>query len=472
MRGSVREKRVLGGSTDSSVVRLPELASRQGLCSVWTAVVRRFHYPRAETPETNHRMRLIQTLIPESSRDAVIAALEEEGVDYAMSDESARSDYSNIAYIPVESGEVERIVARLRDAGIEREGYMVVSDAETIVSDRFEQRREDDTEETDVERISREELRSTAQNLSRSTPNYVAFTIVSAIVATAGLLENSAAVVVGSMVIAPLIGPAMASCVGSVIGDDDLFWTGATSQVVGLAVAIASATLFALSYRVLVDPHLELLLVQQIAERVHPGMLALAIALGAGVAGALSLTSGADEALVGVMIAVALIPPAATVGLGIAYADPVVAIGAAILVAVNVLSINAVGILTVWVKRYRPDHWYDVRRAQRITVERLIALGIVILVLTSFLALGTLDARENAAFEREVDAVLEDTPGEVIDRSVGYDADVVSPTPNSVTVRMAGASDDAAATIREEIRERTGLEVSVRVIHEESTVAG
>jgi len=256
-------------------------------------------------------MRLIQTLIPDGKRDTVVDILETEGIDFAMTKESSESGYSDILYIPAESDSVEGIVDQLRDVGVERDGYMVVTDVETIISEQFEEKQDEDDDNAEDERISRDELRTKARNLSRSTTNYLVLTIISAIVATAGLLQDSAAVVVGSMVIAPLIGPAMASCVGTVINDDDnaLFWEGIRSQAVGLAVAVLSATLFALSYRALLAPELELLLIQQVAERAHPGLLALAIALGAGTAGALSLTSGADEALVGVMIAVALIAP-------------------------------------------------------------------------------------------------------------------------------------------------------------------
>src|SRR6056297_1237326 len=202
-------------------------------------------------------MRLIQTLVPEGKRQLVIDLLEDAEIDYAMTSETSRSDYSDIVYIPTDVDSVEEILDSLRDVGVERDGYMIVSDVETIVSDRFEQQQADDEndEETngvaEEERISREELQTKARNLSRSTTNYIALTLISAIVATAGLLQDSAAVVVGSMVIAPLIGPAMASCVGTVINDDDnaLFWEGARSQAVGLAVAVLSATLFALGYR-------------------------------------------------------------------------------------------------------------------------------------------------------------------------------------------------------------------------------
>ena len=418
-------------------------------------------------------MRLIQTLIPEGKRDTVTEILETEAVDFAMTNESSAAGYSDILYIPAESDNVERIVDQLRSVGVERDGYMVVTNVETIISEQFEEKQAVDDETIDDERISRDELRTKARNLSRSTTNYLALTIISAIVATAGLLQDSAAVVVGSMVIAPLIGPAMASCVGTVVNDDNnaLFWEGARSQVIGLAVAVLSATLFAAAYRFTLAPDLELLLIQQVAERAHPGLLALAIALGAGTAGALSLTSGADEALVGVMIAVALMPPAATVGLGIAYVDPRLAVGAGVLVLVNILSINIAGIVTIWIKRYKPTHWYDAQEARRATVGRLAGFGLAVLVLTSFLAASSIDARENAAFEQQVEAIAHDTTDQLLAVDIEYRADLVTQQPTAVTITVYGENRPAASAVRDRIRQQTGVDVEVTVLAEQADIA-
>mgnify|MGYP006270468941 FL=1 len=413
-------------------------------------------------------MRLIQTLIPEGKRDTVIEILDAEDVDFAMTEESSESGYSDILYIPAESDAVEGLIDELRSVGVERDGYMVVTDVETIISEQFEEKQEADDDAAEDERISRDELRTKARNLSRSTTNFLALTIISAIVATAGLLQDSAAVVVGSMVIAPLIGPAMASCVGTVINDDDnaLFWEGIRSQAIGLTVAVLSATLFALGYRALLAPELDLLLIQQVAERAHPGLLALAIALGAGIAGALSLTSGADEALVGVMIAVALMPPAASVGLGIAYADPRLAVGAGVLVLVNLLSINIAGIVTIWIKRYNPTHWYDAQQARRATLVRLAVFGLAVLALTSFLAVSSLDARDNMAFENRVEGIAEDSTDRLLAVDYEYRADLISQQPTAVTLHVADDSPPAAATIRDRISQETGVDVEVTVIAE------
>lgn len=418
-------------------------------------------------------MRLIQTLVPEGKHDAVVDILESEGLDFAMTNESSPAGYSDILYIPVESDDVEAIVDQLRSVGVERDGYMIVTDVETIISEQFETKQNENDEPAENDRISRDELRTKARNLSRSTPNFLALTIISAIVATAGLLQDSAAVVVGSMVIAPLIGPAMASCVGTVINDDNgaLFWEGVRSQAIGLVVAVLSATLFAVAYRLVLAPDLELLLIQQVAERAHPGLLALAVALGAGIAGALSLTSGANEALVGVMIAVALMPPAASVGLGIAYTDPRLAVGAGVLVLVNLLSINIAGIVTIWIKRYNPTHWYDAQQARRVTVTRLAIFGLAVLVLTSFLAVSSLDARDNAAFESQVDSIAADSTDQLLAVDIQYRADVITQQPTGVTISVYGDTPPAANAIREQIRHQTGVDVSVTVLAERADIA-
>jgi len=416
-------------------------------------------------------MRLIQTLVPEGKHAAVVDILESEQMDFAMTEESSDSTYSDIVYIPADSEQVEEIVDRLRDVGVEREGYMVISDVETIVSEQFEQQQASAEEASSDDRISRDELRTKAQNLSRSTTNYLALTIISAIVATAGLLEDSAAVVVGSMVIAPLIGPAMASCVGTVINDDELFWEGIRSQTIGLAVAVLSAVVFAVGYRLLLAPELELLLIQQIAERAHPGLLALAIALGAGIAGALSLTSGADEALVGVMIAVALMPPAASVGLGIAYVEPRLAFGASVLLMVNLLSINTAGIITVWIKRYKPSHWYDAQQARQISIKRLVVFGLAILLLSSFLAMSSLDARNNMVFETQVEEITEQAADSVLTVDFAYRADLVTQQPSGITVYVHSEEPPTASELREQIREETDVDVPVTVITEQADVA-
>lgn len=412
-------------------------------------------------------MRVIQVITPSNKTEEVIELLEREEVDFAVTDETSNREFGSVVTFPVETEEVEDMLDKLRGVGVEKEGYVNVLEAEAIVSDKYEEKKEEekeDKQDNDSERIARQELKATAEGLSRNTPNYIVFTIVSAIVATAGLILDSPSIVVGSMVIAPLIGPAMASSVGTVIKDDELFFQGVKSQFVGVGVSIFSATVFAAIARVVIAPELNLYVINQIAERINPGILSLAVALGAGIAGALSLTSGASAALVGVMIAVALIPPAATVGLGIAYLDFNIVLGSFILVLVNLLSINLAGLVTLWVKGYRPELWYEEDIAKKVTIQRIILLLAGVLILTSFLTVTTINQRQNDEFQRNVEEILEGLDTDIISIEYTYDEGFLFRSPE--TIRIHTGSQIQPSIIKQRIEQRTGKTVEVIVITE------
>ncbi|UPW01182.1 TIGR00341 family protein [Halorussus gelatinilyticus] len=421
-------------------------------------------------------MRLLQVAVPVGKRDRVESVLADAEAEYFLTEETSRRDYAALVFVPTEPENVESLVEELRDAGVQRKGYITVGKLETVLSDKFERQRhgrptdEDAIEETNG-RIAREELRARAREVASVTPNYVVFTVLSTIIATAGLLTNSAAVVVGSMVIAPLIGPAIAASVGSIFDDEDLFRTSVRAQFVGLLVAVGSAAAFAGLLRATFLPHADIRLIQQVAERINPGGLALVVALGAGVAGAMSLTSTTSVALVGVAIAVALIPPAATVGLGIAYGDVTAAVSAAILVLVNVLSINVASLATLWVQGYRPEHWYAEESARRAVVRRAVLLVAAVLVLSSALAVTTVNISENAEFERTVADIASETDARVLSVDVSYRTELFLRHPSAVTVRTVGGSANAADALRERIVARTEQDVTVVVIREDGDVS-
>lgn len=416
-------------------------------------------------------VRLIQVIVPPDKRDEVTEYLRSEDVDFAVTHDESGHEYTDVVTFPVVKEEVEEVLDKFREFGVEEDGYIIVSEAEAVVSDRWEEKlekREEESrgreEDVDTGRISRDELRTTATGLSRSTSNYILFTVISAVVATAGLITDSAAIVVGSMVIAPLIGPAMASSVGSVINDDELFLDGVKSQFLGVGVAVFSATVFAFLVRLLVVPNPDFFLINQVTTRVNPGVLALVVALGSGVAGALSLTSGASTALVGVMIAVALIPPAASLGLGLAYQDPVVAASATVLVLVNLLSINLAGLVTLWAKGYRPEKWYEEKVARRTTLKRIGALVLGVVVLSSFLVVSTIDSRHNNDFQEEVTELVHSQDPNA-DIEFTYRDDLFSTRVQRVTVITDTDTDLDASDLKRRIQETTNQDPEIVVLH-------
>jgi len=422
-------------------------------------------------------VRLVQITIPSGKRETLLATLDDEGVDYVVADETSGREFAAIVYIPLPTNAVEPVLEALREAGLDDQAFTVVLDANTVVSRRFDKLEEKYAEDRDEDRIARDELVASANDLMPSTRTYVLMTVVSALIATAGLLLDSPAVVVGSMVIAPLVGPALAASVGTVVDDSEMFRRGVRMQVLGLVLSVVVAFLFAFALRNinLVPPLTDVTDIPEVRERVAPDFLSLMIAVGAGVAGIVSLTTGVSAALVGVMIAVALIPPAATVGIGLAWGQPLVSLGSTVLVLVNVLSINLAALVVLWYTGYRPQRWFARDEAQRSTLKRIATLVVAIVVLSAFLGGVTFDSYQRAtteeAIQAEAEATLEafesDPALRLLDIEVSYPRAVPFQEPDRVVVTVGIPPGESvsglAALLRDRINAATGHNVTTEV---------
>ena len=120
-------------------------------------------------------------------------------------------------------------------------------------------------------------------------------------------------------------------------------------------------------------------------------MDSVALALASGAAATLSLTTGLSSVLVGVMVAVALLPPAATLGLMLGSGHAAQAIGAALLLAVNIVSVNLAAKLVFLIKGVRPRTWVEKDKARRAMLSYItvwvVTLIILIIVMYSRVAL-------------------------------------------------------------------------------------
>lgn len=424
-------------------------------------------------------MRLVQLTIPRGKRETLLDVLEDRDLEYAVVDETGTRENAAVAYVPLPTTAVEPVLDALRSAGLDEESFTVVVAAEGISSRRYDRLEQEYAEDRNGDRIAREELLGAASELSPDRRTYVLLTVVSALIATAGLLLDSAAVVVGSMVIAPLIGPAMSASIGTVLDESDLRSEGIRLQAIGLGVSVLAAFAFALlaRYGNLVAPLADVTVVPEIRERVVPDFLSLIIALGAGLAGVVSLITGVSAGIVGVMIAVALIPPAATVGIGLAWGQPPVVAGAGVLLVVNVLSINLAALLGLWYAGYRPDHWFDADTARRTTIRRVGVLVAGIVLLSVVLGGVTLDSYQRATTEAAVDdataAVLEQaqtqTDGslDLVETDLEYPGAIPFQRPERLTVTVGvdpgQRPPELAASIRQGVADRTGLDIETRV---------
>ena len=419
-------------------------------------------------------MRLVQVFVPQGDRELVLETVDAAGVDYAVAEETSRGEFEAVVSIPIPPAAVEPLLSTFRSAGLGDNSYIVVTAAETIVSNRTTEL----VRQFGTTRISREELQARAEDLAPATSTYAILLVVSTIIATAGLLLDSAATIIGAMVVAPLMGPALAASVGVVIDDDELSTRGVVLQVGGLVAAVltAAAVGWLLRGTVLLPPGFDITTVPQIRERITPNVLALFLALGSGVAGVVSLTRNVGSVLVGVAIAVALIPPAATAGLGLAWGHPTVVVTAGTLVLVNLLSINLTALILLWVSGYRPQQTSRIERVYGRLRSRVVVLVVAIAVLSVVLGVVTYGTYQSAAVEHDVrtelEAMSEDPAFAALqfsETTVDYEPyDVYTSTHPTVAVlveRPPGEQepDDFADQVRYRLESATGLDLVVTV---------
>ena len=164
-------------------------------------------------------------------------------------------------------------------------------------------------------------------------PNFFILLALATAIATFGLLSNSAATIIGAMIIAPLMIPIMSLAFSLVILDFRLVSYSLVRLFLGIALTILIAFLATelIGFKI---PGSEIL------ARTEPTLLDLGVAISAGVAGAFAkIRRSVSDAIPGVAISVALVPPLCVVGIGLATSDFKFSIGAFILFLTNLVGI-------------------------------------------------------------------------------------------------------------------------------------
>lgn len=169
---------------------------------------------------------------------------------------------------------------------------------------------------------------------------------LSAIISTLGLLADSVAIIIGAMIIAPLMGPIIGIAYSTAMGNRKLLrrsiFTTFKGVVLTVAVSYITALLIGLDT-----------VESEILSRTNPTLIDFGIALAAGMAGAFTQTRRRiSDAIPGVAIAVALVPPLSVVGIGLALGRGDIATGALLLFCTNLICIIFFGGLVFLLQSY------------------------------------------------------------------------------------------------------------------------
>lgn len=188
---------------------------------------------------------------------------------------------------------------------------------------------------------------------SAPRPEFFLMVVFSVVMATLGLLIDSVAVVIGSMLIAPVLYPILAFSMGIVMLDFKMTFTTLYTILKSLLFAVVAAVgiTYVFSY---FDPAIT----AELLARTQPTLAHFGVAVVAGLAASFALVKPhLNETLPGVAVSVALVPPIAAIGIGLARLDWFVASNATILLVANILGIMVssflvFSVLNLYAKRH------------------------------------------------------------------------------------------------------------------------
>jgi uncharacterized hydrophobic protein (TIGR00341 family) len=325
-------------------------------------------------------LRLVEVILPKGNEGTVEKLVEDLEIEEIW--HIKVSEERTMSRVLISSEESEALMDALDKSFSGTEGFRVIVHSITASLPRKTEEKEDTRKEEDREseaearissRVNREELYVGVSDTARLTRVYLVAVALSVIVASIGLVKDNVAVIIGAMVIAPLLGPNMALSLATTLADARLAKLSAKTLSVGIIFSTAFA--LALGYALQVDPT-----TTEIVSRTNVGLGDVALALASGSAGALFLTIGISTALVGVMLAVAILPPLVTFGLLIGSGNFELAIDAILLFATNLICVNLAGVVTFVAQGVRPRSWWEADKAKKLTLSA-VAIWCVLLAI-------------------------------------------------------------------------------------------
>lgn len=256
---------------------------------------------------------------------------------------------NNLVIIRCNKIKVARVLEVLKEIGVGTiYGIIDVLDLNVTIPEL----KNEEIEVTDEieSRVSVEEIESTLKEGMQLNLNYYIFIIIAALIAGAGLILNSTAIVIGAMIISPLMGPILGVSYGIISKNHLLVKKGIFGQILGILISVGIGIgLASLAFLIYASPPLT----HEMQSRNFPTVFDLIVSIGAGLAVGFAITGRIQSSLVGIAIAVSLMPPAVNIGIALIYGNTLLSFGSFILLMSNVIAINLTALMVFKIKKIK-----------------------------------------------------------------------------------------------------------------------
>ncbi|MFF2126705.1 DUF389 domain-containing protein [Streptomyces mirabilis] len=266
---------------------------------------------------------------------------------------AARNPAGDVVTCDVAREAGDELIGGLREMELDRTGSIAVENIDLSLSKRAD-KAEDEAPGESADAVLWEHLADATHEESTLSVTYVAFLTLATMIAACGVVLDNAILIVGAMAVGPEFGPLAGICTALVQRVPRLAWRSLNALLVGFAVALVVTV----GFTYFMDAVGLFSAVKLDAERPNtnfiyrPDAFSFVVAVLAGVAGTLSLTSAKSGALVGVAISVTTVPAAANAAVAFAYGEYRQAWGSTEQLLLNLLGIVLAGTFTLVVQKW------------------------------------------------------------------------------------------------------------------------
>jgi uncharacterized hydrophobic protein (TIGR00271 family) len=288
---------------------------------------------------------------------------------------AARKPEGHVILCDVAREDTSVIIDDLRELDVPKHGAISLEYVDTQISDAAAAAVEH-APGLASDAIIWEDVETRSEEMTELSLTFVAFMVLAMQIVAVGLILDQMILVIGGMVLGPEFGPLAALSVALVERRRSLARRAGAALAVAfpLGIALTIATVIALDLLGLIPAGFDIADTELLDFITHPDTLSLFVALVAGAAGVLSLTSAKSGALIGVLISVTTIPAAAAGAVAVAVGEWGAAGGATIQLALNLVGIVVAGVVTLFLQR----RWYVSRRVKHLDDPAREAAGLPI----------------------------------------------------------------------------------------------
>ena len=256
-------------------------------------------------------------------------------------------------------------------------------------------------ERENSKKIDHKQVRLNIQADALQSKTFFIMNALSDIISGYGLLSNSAAVVIGAMLVAMMLGPISGMALAFIDNRWLFFKTAFKTLVLGVSMIVSIGIILGLI-------NINLPITHEILSRTQPTIMDLMIALAGGAAGAFSAVSPRlSVAVVGVAVATALVPPLVASGILIAHLEWKHAANALLLALTNIVAIQISSSLVFWAAGFRRGSDEEVNSTVIEFIKRNIVSLLVLFALGIYLSFNFMMMLNKQMYEHQVESLIE-----------------------------------------------------------------